>query len=151
MSKRSSGTRSTGRPSNPVPWEGAGQGLDAGPILYPVLSENPTELLAAIDALRLSRDDNAVAQAVAPTAPRPARAAAAAGYPSLAEIEVERRKLAEQGRPHGYDALGGKHGVFRGQRSTIRRRYEGRPSPGTPIPGVCDRVPGHSHPATPST
>jgi len=33
-------------------WEGAGLGLDTGTLLYPVLSENPSELLAAIADLR---------------------------------------------------------------------------------------------------
>jgi hypothetical protein len=74
------------------------------------------------------------------------------GYPTLQEIESKRRELAEAGRPHGYDALGGKStsAPFPGQRSTIRRRYQdaGLPPPGSWIPGVCDKAPRHPHPAS---
>lgn len=74
------------------------------------------------------------------------------GYPTLQEIESKRRELAESGRPHGYDALGGKSmgAPFPGQRSTIRRRYQdaGLPPPGSWITGVCDKAPRHPHPAS---
>lgn len=61
-------------------------------------------------------------------------------YLSLDEIEAARRKLAAAGKPHGWDALGGKSydHPFPGQRSTIRRRYRDRPPPGTFIEGVFD-------------
>ena len=68
-------------------------------------------------------------------------------YPTLQQIEVQRRALAAAGKPHGFDALGGKspEHPFPGQRSTIRRRYEGLEPPGTWIPDVCDGVPRHQH------
>lgn len=70
------------------------------------------------------------------------------GYPTLEEIEAKRRELAAAGRPHGFDALGGKstNAPFPGQRSTIRRRYLGLPPPGSWIPGICDTAPRHPHP-----
>lgn len=72
------------------------------------------------------------------------------GYPTLEEIEAKRRELAATGRPHGFDALGGKStdAPFPGQRSTIRRRYlaAGLPPPGSWIPGICDTAPRHPHP-----
>jgi hypothetical protein len=72
------------------------------------------------------------------------------GYPTLEEIEAKRRELAAAGRPHGFDALGGKstNAPFPGQRSTIRRRYlaAGLPPPGSWIPGICDTAPRHPHP-----
>lgn len=54
--------RSAEKPSNPKGWEGVGFGLDV-PILYPVLSENPAELLRAIAALRPPGGADAVAYA----------------------------------------------------------------------------------------
>lgn len=72
------------------------------------------------------------------------------GYPTLEEIEAKRRALAAAGRPHGFDALGGKStdAPFPGQRSTIRRRYlgAGLPPPGSWIPGICNAAPRHPHP-----
>jgi|GEM_PF-3443148 hypothetical protein len=60
-------------------------------------------------------------------------------YLSLAEIEAQRRKLAREGRSHGYKMLVAWFG--KGARSTIRRRYKGLPPPGSPIPGVCQKAP----------
>jgi hypothetical protein len=71
------------------------------------------------------------------------------GYPTLEEIEAKRRELAAAGRPHGFDALGGKstEAPFPGQRSTIRRRYLAArlAPPGSWIPGICDTAPRHPH------
>jgi hypothetical protein len=71
------------------------------------------------------------------------------GYPTLEEIEAKRRELAAAGRPHGFDALGGKstEAPFPGQRSTIRRRYLAArlAPPGSWIPGICDAAPRHPH------
>lgn len=66
-------------------------------------------------------------------------------YLTLAQCEEERHRLARSGKPHGYDSLSRKRGPFPGMRSTIVRRYKGKPPPGEPIPGVCENVRPHAH------
>jgi len=77
---------------------------------------------------------------IEPEAPGPA---VGNEYLSLAEIEAQRRELAREGQPHGYDKLAKRFG--KGARSTIRRRYKGLPPPGVLIPDVCRMAPPHQH------
>lgn len=64
-------------------------------------------------------------------------------YLSLAEIEAERHRLAQAGRPHGLNSLERTFG--KGSRSTIQRRYAGSPPPGTWIDGIREVAPTHAH------
>lgn len=122
-------------PSNPVGWEGAGLGLDGATLLYPVLSENPTELLAAIVALRRSREANAVpdpatglsAEAAAGLAPR--RPGRRPWRRQRFEEHLERAyRLAEE--PKGipevaahFIALNGDHGIEPEHLRSLMRRW----------------------------
>lgn len=113
------------------------------------LDPQPIEILTQIAALRppLARWDQPHSRQVAHMSVVKAPALTDRSYPSFDEIEAARRRLAESGKPHGYDALGGRgpDHPFPGQRSTIRRRYGGRTPPGSWIRGVCDQAPPHQH------
>lgn len=112
-------------------------------MLRQVRAEAKAREAAARDARDLAAARIADGVQEAPASPAPSQR----GYPSLEQIEAERRKLAVAGKPHGYDALGGRgpgH-PFPGQRSTIVRRYATLAPPGTAIPGFCEHAPPHSH------
>lgn len=97
---------------------------------------------------RVSREESARLVRLAGQPPAPeAPSGPNTVWPSLEDIEAKRLELAKAGKAHGYDALGGASvdHPFPGKRSTIVRRYRGRPSPGTAIAGVCDEAPPHQH------